>query len=68
MIRDQYKAILTNGKDYVVSATKQGGYVELEEKDERFFVITERSKNGTMIRDVRIAKADVESLSFTPGG
>lgn len=65
-IRDQYRVKLTNGNEITVSATRQGGIVELS-TDEEFFVVRELTKAGLEVRTVHVAKASVESVTYTNG-
>ena len=66
-IRDAYQIQLLSGKDYTVSVTKQGGKVALDDKDKEFFKLSELTKGGVTVREVRVSRSSVEAIVYVPG-
>jgi hypothetical protein len=67
-IRDQYKVSMLNGKELIISATRQGGSVQLLPKeDEDFLVFVEKTKSHIEVRSVHVAKQFIEYVEFKNG-
>lgn len=65
-IRDQYRVVMVNGNEYTVAVTKQGGKVDMRE-EKGFFIISELTKGGLAVREVRVAKEAVNAIEYKPG-